>query len=222
MTDKKVLSCILENSIFSSADPNNIYKYICTPTTEITRYSGGEIIVSPQSLQKRIGIVLSGSALVSPASYSENAMLRIIERNDMFGISNLFSDNDFFPSVITAKTSTEIIFIDGQDFKSFLYSDPSAMAEYLKTLNKKIIYLNRKISTLTAGTAEKKLAFFLCENEHNGVYASTASISSLANMLNVGSASLYIDFDTLTNEGLIIKSVKNILIPDKDALLNYN
>ena len=85
-------------------------------------------------------------------------------------------------------------------------------------MSKKVVYLNRKISTLVAGSAEKKLVAYLLEIELDSVCSINVSMSALADMLNVGRASLYRAIDDLENRGLIKKNGKMIIISDYNAL----
>ena len=82
------------------------------------------------------------------------------------------------------------------------------------------IYLNKKISTFTAGNADCKLALYLIENNENGKLNSTLSMSALASTLGVGRASLYRAFDKLENANLIKKDGMDIFIIDSDGLLS--
>ena len=88
-------------------------------------------------------------------------------------------------------------------------------------MSRKIVFLNKKISTLTAGTTEKKLALFLAENQHDGEFSQRISMTAIAEILSVGRASLYRALDSLEAEGLIHRNGKSIFIPDKNALLNF-
>lgn len=207
--------------IFASADISKLEAHITDEAVRTECFLPGQIIFSPDSTEKCVGIIVSGTATAVPASVSDSSLLRLIKASDMFGIANLYSENDVFPSIIRAKTPAEVLFIKGNAFKSFLSADKNAMNAYLELLSKKIVYLNKKISTLTAGSTEKKLAVFLCENEDGGEFVSPVSLSALSEMLNVGRASLYRALDTLTEKGLIARSGKKIAIPDKNALLKF-
>lgn len=222
MVDKSMRSFISDNGILSQADAKNIEKYLPNSSLSLQFYHSGDIIYSPQCDKKCIGILIQGRAVAAPISSGENAVLKIIAEKDIFGIANLYSDTELFPSVITAKCSCRALFIGSKAFKALLENDAQAMRAYLEFLSNKIVYLNKKISTLTAGSAEKKLAFFLCEHEDNGVFSSSASMSAIADILNLGRASLYRAIDTLTEQGLICREGKKIIIIDKNALLNFN
>lgn len=216
MTPESILLYFSQNQILSHAKEKNIRKYLTQNSVALVEYRSGDIIYSPQSSKKCIGIVVSGKV----AALSENALLKIIPVNDLFGIANLYSD-DNYPSTITAKTAASVLLIDAKDFKELLENDASLLRAYLSFMSNKIVYLNKKISSFTAGSTERKLAVFLSDNQQAGVYTLPTSISSLAEMINVGRASLYRAMDTLSEEGLIVRDGKNIIIKDKNALLKY-
>ena len=138
----------------------------------------------------------------------------------MFGIANLYS-KDVFPSTITARSDAKILFIDETAFKKLIENDAKLLSSYLCFMSNKIVYLNKKICSLTAGNTAKKLAAFLLDNECDGTYSLPSSISALADMLNVGRASLYRAMDVLIEERLIERNGKTIIIPDKNSLLKF-
>jgi len=208
------------NSILKCADGENINKYFTDNSISVKDFGTGEIIYSPQHKKRAVGMLLDGKAMAEPVGAKDSALLRFMSKNDLFGVANLYSDGEPFPSIIVAKTSVKVLFIDGQAFCSLIDNDSGARQAYLRFMSNRIIFLNKKISTLTAGSTEKKLAFHISENELDGVYSPTVSMSALAEMLSVGRASLYRALDTLENDGLIKRDGKNIYIPDKIALLN--
>ena len=164
---------------------------------------------------------MAGSAVVATAASPDNTLLKMLKDHDVFGIANLYSNTESFPSVITAKSETTVILIDGNAFKMLIENDKDMLIAYLGLLSNKIVYLNKKISTFTAGSAEKKLCIFLAENERDGVFDQNVSMSSLSDMLSIGRASLYRALEALSYHGLIIRDGKKITIPDKYALLQY-
>ncbi len=209
------------NCILGTADKKSIDEFLTRDNIEIKDFSVGDEIFSPKSINKHVGIMLSGTAVVSPVSCGENAMLKLLSYPDMFGISNLYSETQPFPSIITAKSSCRVLFIDGIAFMRLIENDNSALRAYLGVLSNKIVYLNQKISTLTAGSTEKKLAVYLAENSCDGEFSQSLSMSALADMLNVGRASLYRALDVLSAQGLILRDGKKIIIKDKNALLSF-
>ena len=211
---------LTENSLIGSASPQSIETYLTDDTLCERSFEAGEVILSAQNESRYVGIMLSGAAAVTPSSDPSGAVLKVMGKGDSFGIANLYSEADF-PSIITAKKQSRVLFIEGDAFKALIENDPAALRAYLTLLSSKIVYLNKKIATFTAGSTEKKLCIFLAENQCCGEFSSTVSMSALADMLSVGRASLYRALDTLSEQGLIVRDGKSTLIPDKNALLQF-
>ncbi len=222
MSATEIHDLLNKNCIFGCAEPQNIQKYLCGENIKVKDFSAGEEIFSPSVSERYIGIVIFGSASVLPANGAQNAMLKILCHGDMFGISNIYSKDLPFPSIISARCACSVLFITAKAFKDLIENDKGALRAYLSLLNSKIGYLNQKICTLTAGSTEKRLALYLCENECGGEIFPTVSMSALADMLNVGRASLYRALDTLAAQGLITRDGKKIIIHDKNTLLNLS
>lgn len=208
---------ITQNLIFKNASVDIVNRYLNRDSLCVRCFEAGELIYSPDTDKKSIGLIISGSAAVTSVAGKEKVILKTHRAGNMFGVANLYADQPH-PSIISAAEKTEVLFIDGAAFCAFIENDQNAMRAYLAFLSKKIIYLNKEISTFTAGSAEKKLAFFLCENQQDGRFEPSFSMSRLAEMLGVGRASLYRALDALEADGLIKRVDKTILIPDKYKL----
>ena len=211
--------CVSENFILGHADKEKLEAAFDGAYSDV-EFHAGDVILSPEKKQRVVGLVLKGTATAEPCGGSDNALLRLLCAGDMFGIANLYAENEPFPSIIKAKTVAHILFLDAGRFKWLIETDGNALRAYLSFMSKKIVYLNKKISTLTAGSAEKKLALYLCENSRDGSFLADVPMSALAELLGVGRASLYRAMDTLERSGAITKNGKTIIINDINALLN--
>ena len=221
MTLFEAFPSISENPLFKNADEKLLNEFFDDHSFELCDFEPQQIIRSPKSEGDSVGFIVSGVAAVSSDSGNERFTLRTLSVGDTFGISNLYSDDSPFPSVVSAKGKVTCLLIDRQAFKSYLERVPEALHSYLRTLNEKIVYLNRKITVFTAGSVEKKLAVFLFENHHGGIAELPCSMSALAETLGVGRASLYRAFDKLTELGLIERQDKQIIILSCDALKKF-
>ena len=82
-------------------------------------------------------------------------------------------------------------------------------------------FLNARIETFTAPSAEARLANYLLSlPATQGEVTLPVSCRALSEMLNVGRASLYRAFDTLEEQGLTVRQGKTVLIKDADAMRN--
>ena len=154
---------------------------------------------------------------IYPNCGDEKTLLKSISKGDIFGISNLYTDA-VFPSIIVADKRASVLFIDGNAFKTFIENDANALKSYLQFLSKKIVYLNQKIATLSAGSSDAKLALYLFEHSNDGKLQLDCSMSELANTLGVGRASLYRSLDRLTCDNIIERNGFELKIADIDKL----
>ena len=217
MIISEIYPVLKKNYIFSNIEAEEIESFFGEESIRIIEYAPTEVIFSHKMSKSMIGMLLEGIATVGTGN--DNTLMKTLRQGDIFGISNLYSDNDPFPSNIVSKTKCKVVFFEGEAFRAFLEGNKKAMRNHLELLNQKIIFLNKKISYLLAGSAEKKLIVFLLENEVESVVTPNVSMSALADMLNVGRASLYRIFDDLQSEGLIKRNTKSIIITDMDSLI---
>lgn len=219
-----------KEELLSQLGTHPLFAGICAKTLSekldpdaVTDFSAGEEIYSPKSREKKLGIILSGSVSVFSADENNGVLLRILEQGDSFGVANLFSGQERFVSIIVAKKACRVLFFDEPTVASLLREDERFCMNYIRFLSDRICFLNTKISCFTAGSPERRLAFFLLAlgEDEDGQYTVSVNANSLSDMLNVGRASLYRAFDKLESNGLIEKIGKQITILDKNILKQH-
>ena len=184
-------------------------------------YDEGEVILSPDEKSKKAVIFLSGRAAVYSADEARSLLLRTFQRGNAVGVSNLFSEDDFVSRVIAEKKCTSLE-ISRENYGKILEGDKKAMYNFVAFLSGKIRYLNRKIVCLTAGSAERRLAYFLdtsIPDESRDSFEITVQMNSLCEMLNLGRASLYRAADKLCEEGFIARQGKTIKVIDRQGMM---
>ncbi len=211
---------IEQHPIFKQTDRNKILLYLDAPAVTVAKFNSEEIIYSSASQEKQVGLILQGKALVETGS-SDHTLLNTVGVGELFGIANLYAEDEPFPTMITSATPCSVLFFKDSAFRSFIENDPQATRNFLSFQSKKILYLNRKILTFTAGSAEKRLASFILDHEIDQRFSPPCSMSALANMLGIGRASLYRALDRLIEEGWIEKQDRDFVITDHRALSSY-
>ena len=170
---------------------------------------------------KKLIVFLSGEAEVYTADESRSTLLRRVRRGGIVGVANLFSDEGFVSRIIAAK-KCETLEISAEAVGRIIEEDKRMMRNYLVFLSNKICYLNRKIVTLTAGSAERRLAYYLssCSEELGGdSFTLPLPMNALAEALNLGRASLYRAEERLTNDGFLRRDGKKVTISHKEQML---
>ncbi len=209
---------VKKNRIFFNADEANIKKYLSGDALDVVDYKSQDVIISPRADEVKVGIVLEGKIEIAAPENAHKVLLKTAGRGTIFGIANLYASADGFPTQISAKTDTKILFICPCAFRSMLESDVILMKNFLAFLSGKIAYLNKKIVSYTAGNTEQKLAYFIYENSVDGSFSADISISDIAVMLDMGRASLYRAFDDLENDGIIKREGRKIYVLNKEKL----
>ena len=205
--------------LLAVASPSHLESLLNSDAASRCTFEPGEVIYSSESSAVYVGILLSGRAEIHTAAGDERTLLKILFPQDMFGIANLYATDMAFPSVIRASDVCEVLFLEGSRFRDFLENDPATLRFYLQFLSKKIVYLNQKIATFSAGSVEKRLALFLCESKNNDGYL--GSMTTLSELLGIGRASLYRAIDKLCSAGLIRHEGNRLIVSNAPALLSY-
>ena len=105
------------NPLFCQVSDETLAKYFPEKTWHIAHFSAGEVIYSFGLSEQdgiRVGIIASGGATVHTSNQHsvDHALLRSLKAGDMFGIANLYAEDEPFPSTIIASESCEILFIE--------------------------------------------------------------------------------------------------------------
>ncbi len=208
--------------LFSAASVEHVARCFSESDLSLCDFDVGQTVYSSEIPGVRVGILLAGKAEIYTHGGDVRTLLKTAVAGEMFGVANLYATDSAFPTVIRAKEAAKVLFFEGSAFRRFIETDAGVLQFYLRFLSKKIVYLNRKIATFTAGSAEHRLALFLLENHTDGVFAPTYSMTTLANLLGLGRASLYRAMDKLSELSLIEHRDGRIYLPDPEALTSFS
>ncbi len=199
---------------FSSLDD----KYRITESVVSVEYETGAVIQSADIKPIGIGIITGGSAKIYADSKSTSPLLRTLPLGGEFGVASLFSNGSYTTCVI-ADESCEVSYISKKTLEMLFAHEAKISVNYIKFLSGRISFLNQKLSTYTKTNTEDKLSYYLyeCETDNEGNIA--VNYSQLADILNIGRASLYRSLDKLSRCGIIERTSKTIKIIDKNKLL---
>ncbi len=170
-----------------------------------------------------LAIIIEGEATVHTQDIHNDLLLRILRSGDTFGVAHLFGQSTMM-SRVTAQKPTVALCISADTMRHALTVDNALAVRYIEFLSDRIRFLNQRIATLTAGTAERRLAAWL-----DAVIPETTNqmilplpMNRLADTLAVGRASLYRAFDELTLAGYIKRTNKTITLIDRAAMRQEN
>ncbi|MDD6012768.1 MAG: Crp/Fnr family transcriptional regulator [Oscillospiraceae bacterium] len=217
VVSEKLISRLSGVAVLGSADQEVLRCVLQQDGYEIKQYKKGEKIYSVESFPLCAGVILSGSARVEkPGS---PAVISTLSSGDIFGLASLFAEKDYYVNNITALNECKVLFIARDSFCRLMEKDPGFSVAYIRYLSDRLYFLNKRIEAFTGGSAESRLASYLLkfftENETDTF---TVSMTSLADCLDIGRASLYRALDGLTEKGCIEKRGKTIRLLSAERL----
>ncbi len=222
--NRSTLELLLSTKLFSGVDEKKLLSALEDGSFRAVEYDADEAICSPSDTERKMVIFLSGKAEIYSADEGRSLLLRTVGVGCTVGVANLFSKEDFVSRVIAAKKCS-VLEISAENYGKILERDSRAMYNFVAFLSQKIRYLNKKIVCLTAGSAERRLAYFLdsslsescdCDNSPAEI---TVQMNSLCEMLNLGRASLYRAADKLCEEGFIRRDGKKIIVLYRQGMM---
>lgn len=171
-------------------------------------YRRGETVLSKDTREKCIGIIISGEAAVK----KEKILINKLRAGDIFGAVTLYNSSDSFVNTIVAQSDCTVVLIEKNGIEYLLETNSDFSKKYIEYLSDRIYFLNSKIKAYTIPDAEDKLLNYLNGISKDGEATLSIKMTELAKLLNLSRASLYRVFSELESTGKIIKNGKNIII----------
>ena len=216
------MELVLKTELFRGSPPSVLTRILTVSDCTAADYEKNEVVYDKTNFSRSLGIVLEGRLRVT----KENADMRPIvmstlQRGALFGAAALFNSEPEYATKITAIERSRVLFLPQRLIKRMIEREPDIAENYIRYLSERILFLNRKIYFLTAGTAEQRLAGFLLDNLAVGEYSEMPMpMHRLADALNMSRASLYRAFDELTESGAVSKQGKLVGINAAELLKN--
>lgn len=174
----------------------------------------GETIYTPHAFSRSLGAVLSGKVEVRKGEL----IVSVLEPGDLFGAAALFNDRTDYAAQLTARSPCRLLLLPQELVEELMAASPALARQYIRYLSGRIRFLEQKIDSLIAGTAEERLTRFLRSKVRDGVIPLDCSLTGLAGRLNVSRASLYRALDSLEHRGAIRREGKAIRVLDPKLL----
>ena len=169
----------------------------------------GETIYDPENARRALAFVLEGRVRVCHG----RVVMNDLSAGDVFGAAALYGSTEPYPSTVVAASSCRILLIPQETVSRWMTSVPKVGENYVRFLSDRIRFLNRRLSTLTAGPTDGKLwKYLLAHRDADGVVTLSGGMTELAERLDMGRSSLYRSLDALTDAGRIRRQGKQIIL----------
>lgn len=213
---------VLKTELFRGSPPGVLTRILAVSDCTAAAYEKNEVVYDKTNFSRCLGIVLEGRLRVTKENADKRSIvMSTLQRGAMFGAAALFNSEPEYATKITAIEHSRVLFLPQRLIKRMIEREPEIAENYIRYLSERILFLNRKIYFLTAGTAEQRLAGFLLDNLAVGEFSEMPMpMHRLADALNMSRASLYRAFDELTASGAVSKQGKLVCINNAELLKN--
>lgn len=187
-----------------------------------TQYSKGKLVEDRSAEKACVVLVESGAVDVFSVALDGNeVLLSTLSEGDMFGICNLFEEDEL-RTVLQCKTDCTLLSVSKTVLRDAILKHPEAMAEYASLCNRKIQFLIRRIEQLSLNSVRMKLVeHLLSQSSEEDGRLQPATKESLSLMLGVSRAALYRELASLQELGAIRSEGSRIIIMDREILESF-
>lgn len=213
---------VSKTELFRGSPPSVLARILAVSDCTAAEYEKNEVVYDKTNFYRSLGIVLEGRLRVTKENADKRPIvMSTLQRGAIFGAAALFNSEPEYATKITAIERSRVLFLPQRLVKRMIEREPDIAENYIRYLSERILFLNRKIYFLTAGTAEQRLAGFLLDNLAVGEFSEMPmTMHRLADALNMSRASLYRAFDELMASGAVSKQGKLVCINNAELLKN--
>lgn len=222
MTPLQIHNTLRDNSLFGALSDERLSALLSGEGVRVAEYAKDEVLCRAGEETTALCVLLHGCAGVFSVDPDRRLLLRTLEKNQIFGIVGLL-DGGKTLSMIKAQTSVTLLLVDRETICRLLETDSGFLHRYLGYLTARVRFLNQKILYLTAGQAERRLALYLLSlpRDDDAKLTLPLSMTDLADLLDLGRASLYRAVDRLTADGFLQKTQDGFVLVRPDELAGY-
>ena len=215
VTDIKISAADLEAiracPLFNGMDDGELIGLLSLEGCSVCDFPAGKTLPGSCML-----VVLSGNVTIEkPASDGRLLLMREAGPSEALNISRAFAPDEDI-SRLTAVKGCRVLFMEGGFVSEALRRGGGFAVNFAEFLVGRVLFLNKKISSLAGYSAGSRLAMYIEDNAsmQDGVMQLTlpCSLTDFAELLGVGRASLYRTLDAMEAEGKITRRGRNIII----------
>ncbi len=211
----EIVSLLKSHEIFSSLMPERLNALCLDERTSFCTVKAGESVIKGED-NTSLYMIVAGSVSVYRKGSGLPVLLQSLDKGRIFGVSSLFcgEENDGFITELKAESDCDLLVLPFSAIRELFTEDREFALAYVSFLSKKIRFLNKRISELSAPSILQKLAVYLLSESGN----IASSKVKLASALGIGRASLYRALDELSEKGLIEASGSGVSVTDREGL----
>lgn len=201
--------------ILSGLDPAVLRRYVSDRQVFLRQYAKGATVHRRHDACGMMDIVLSGNLAAYSLSENGSAVTMFsFQQNSIIGANLLFGDRHTYPLDIYAVTDCKLIHVTQNAVAEFLHAYSFVM-QYVQSLSRNSLGMNRKISMLTQKTLRENLLDYLGQQaalQKSSAVVLPISKRELADYLGVQRPSLFRELKKLKEEGILAVDHRTIRV----------
>jgi CRP-like cAMP-binding protein len=220
---KKYRLLLAQCFLFSGIDDSAVGAAFENEECCCLEFEPDEKIYTRSNFKKSMGIVLTGELkALKPSGQGPDLVLNTFFAGGVFGIAGLFNHAKHYVSEVVSVKRSRVLFLPQSLLHSLFEQDFRIAENYIGYLSNRICFLNSRIDNFTGGSAECRLISYLLsissKSDDPFRFELPCSLTQLANLLDMGRASLYRALDDLCMAGIIQRNGKIISVLDIERL----
>lgn len=176
---------------------------------QLKDFAKGQTIYTPEHYRRSLGIISRGIVVVEKEN---GVLLNELGAGRCFGAAALFVTQERYVTTVRAKTACQVLFLSMEAMQEIMVQYPQIALNYIRFLSGRIQFLNRRIDSFIAPSAEGSLLSYL-RQQPDGT-SRELPMSRLAELLNLGRTSLYRAVEHLEQQGMIRREGKWIRLTE--------
>ena len=172
---------------------------------KIKKYPVNTLIFQEGEECNHLGIILKGQLIISTlTSLDKEYVINILNKNDLFGDTLLFSEKTLYLGDGIASKDLEVLLIS-KELLLEMFKDQTFLLNFLSIIAKKSTDLRNRLKLLSHKSIEERILFYL-DSEKKRLKTNKIPIKSkesLAKLLNVPRPSLSRELIKLKEKGII-------------------
>ena len=200
-----------KTSLFTGVPEKTVRAWLNSADVSVEEYTTEAYLFRKADTLDRLGILLRGSADVERMSSDGKMHMSTLKKNDLFGAASLFGGDASFVTDIRCNETVRVLWIPAAEVLQLLHENQTVLLNYLRYLNGRIRFLNRRLDALSKNTVAARLFSYLSDEAVDRVYT-VKNVTKLSEMLCISRATLYRALETLEASGQIRRDGKQIMI----------
>lgn len=201
-----------ENILFRGVDEYDCRRMVECFAPEIRKYKAGSLIMDYSEINSRIGVVLSGRAVVVKYDFNGNrTIVEALQEQNIFGEFFIFTGLSRNCMEVVSETDCEVMFFKYTEItkrcENACRCHSQVVENLLMLMSEKAIYLSERIEVLSQRTIEEKLISCLQIIEDKTPKGKTPQIpfstTALSDYLCVNRSALQREMTKLKERGVL-------------------